>query len=357
MARRRRFPPNQRRSMDWLFRSRRAEPKGGADLPASTGNAERALRALLAASIILPILIFSGVAWIAYRQHFKDSHNRFETMLSVVYEHALKVFETFELAAKYTDELFEDVTDEQLIASEADYHARLKVLTDTLPQLRDIWVIDRNGHPLVSGTIFPMPHHLDLSDRDHFVFHKNNAASGMFISDVIDSRAADRRVIVIARRRSHRSQRVPRNHDDGDRAGIFRRLLFDAAAATQRHRRARARGRRHPGPPSGSWRPARPIGAADADFRANLRIAAKRNPDRGLAVRRRRAHHRLPPAAASRHLRGGRRGDSYHRPRLDAGDAEPCVLRHPRHHHHGLAGLDRAPPYAAGIDGLRAAAP
>jgi two-component system NtrC family sensor kinase len=188
--------------MDWLFRSRRAEPKGGADLPASTGNAERALRALLAASIILPILIFNGVAWIAYRQHFKDAHNRLETMLSVVYEHALKVFETFELAAKYTDELFEDVTDEQLIASEADYHARLKVLTDTLPQLRDIWVIDRNGHPLVSGTIFPMPHHLDLSDRDHFVFHKNNAVSGMFISDVIDSRAADRRVIVIARRRA-----------------------------------------------------------------------------------------------------------------------------------------------------------
>src|SRR6266511_1130202 len=198
------LPPDHRRSMDWHFRSRRAEPKGGADppRPASTGNAERALRALLAASVILPILIFSGVAWIAYRQHFKDAHNRLETMLSVVYEHALKVFETFELAAKYTDELFEDVTDEQLIASEADYHARLKVLTDTLPQLRDIWVIDRNGHPLVSGTIFPMPHHLDLSDRDHFVFHKSNAVSGVFISGVIDSRAADRRAIVIARRRA-----------------------------------------------------------------------------------------------------------------------------------------------------------
>src|SRR6266851_3320950 len=66
------LPPNHRRSMDWHFRSRRAEPKGGADppRPASTGNAERALRALLAASIILPILIFSGVAWIAYQQHF-----------------------------------------------------------------------------------------------------------------------------------------------------------------------------------------------------------------------------------------------------------------------------------------------
>jgi two-component system NtrC family sensor kinase len=188
--------------MDWLPRSRRTEPTG-ADLTrtAPGGNAERALRALLAASIILPILIFGGIAWIAYQQHFEDARSRLEAMLGVVYEHASKVFETFELAARYTDEIFEDVSDAQIIASEAHYHARLKVLTDRLPQLRDVLVIDRDGHPLVSGTIFPMPHHLDLSDRPWFVHHKRDAASDISISDVIQSRLAERQVIVIARRR------------------------------------------------------------------------------------------------------------------------------------------------------------
>jgi signal transduction histidine kinase/ActR/RegA family two-component response regulator len=199
--------PNQRRFMDWLFHSRRVGPTGADQRSAAAGNAERALRALLAASIILPILIFAGIATIAYQQHFRDGRTRLEATLGVIYEHALKVFETFELAARYTDELFDDVSDEQIIASEAEYHARLKTLTDNLPQLRDILVIDRNGRPLVSGTIFPMPHQTDLSGRDFFARHRQDPASGVLISGVIQSRVADRHVIVISRRRPDPSGR------------------------------------------------------------------------------------------------------------------------------------------------------
>ena len=189
--------------MDWLFRSRKTEPTDGAD-PASvagSGNAERPLRALLAASIVLPILIFAGISWVAFHRHFQDARDRLDTTLGVIYEHALKVFETFELTARYTDELFEGVSDEEIVASHATYHQRLKVLIDTLPQLRDLWVIDRNGRPLVSGTIFPLPAHLDVSGRDYFAFHRDNPTSTLFISEVIQSQAANRRAIVIARRR------------------------------------------------------------------------------------------------------------------------------------------------------------
>jgi two-component system NtrC family sensor kinase len=194
--------PNQRHFMDSLFRTRKVEPTDGADARADGGgNADRPLRALLAASLILPILIFTGVSWTAYHRHFQDARERLETTLGVIHEHALKVFETFELTARYTDELFADVSDEQMIASEAHYHERLKGLVDTLPQLRDIWVIDRAGRPLVSGTIFPMPLDLSTTDRDFFAFHRDNATSTVFISEVIQSRAVDRRVIVIARRR------------------------------------------------------------------------------------------------------------------------------------------------------------
>ena len=188
--------------MDWLFRSRTAEADG-ADLPrpASSGNAGRALRVLLAASFVLPVLIFSGVSWIAYQQHFKDAHTRLEATLGIIYEHATKVFDTFELAAHYSDEVFEDLSDEQIVANEAGYHARLKVLTDALPQLRDIWVVDRDGHPLVSGTIFPMNHAIDVSDREFFIFHRDHVSDQVTISDVIQSKAADRRVISLVRRR------------------------------------------------------------------------------------------------------------------------------------------------------------
>jgi two-component system, NtrC family, sensor kinase len=164
-------------------------------------DAERPLRILLVASIVLPILIFSGVSWIGYREYFSDAQRRLETTTGEVYEHAAKVFETFELTARYTDELFDDVTDTQILADEAQYHGRLKAVVDMLPQLRDILVIDSNGHPVVSATFFPAQHDLDLSDRPFFSGLKNDPARTSFISDLFASRLADRRLFVISRHR------------------------------------------------------------------------------------------------------------------------------------------------------------
>ena len=171
-------------------------------MAAHVRDAERPLRLLLAASIVLPLALFALAAWLSYHQHFADARRELQGKLGHVYEHALKVFETLELAAKYTDELFADVPDNAIAASEAGYHQRLRVLTDTLPQLRDIWLIGRDGHPVVSGTIYPMPRAIDLSDRDWFVFQKDAREITTYISPVLQSRAADRRVIVISRRRN-----------------------------------------------------------------------------------------------------------------------------------------------------------
>ncbi len=62
--------------------------------------------------------------------------------------------------------------------SKASYNARLRALTDMLPQLADIWVIDADGRPLVSGTVFPIPRQLDLSDRAYFRVHKDKQVEG-----------------------------------------------------------------------------------------------------------------------------------------------------------------------------------
>ncbi|MEA2930285.1 MAG: hypothetical protein QOG38_2713, partial [Hyphomicrobiales bacterium] len=65
--------------------------------------------------------------------------------------------------------------------------------TETMPQLADIWVIGADGHPLVSGTVYPMPRELDLSDRDYFRVHKNNEIQGVYVSDVVQARATNSR--------------------------------------------------------------------------------------------------------------------------------------------------------------------
>ena len=155
------------------------------------GDAERPLRLLLIAAIVIPVALFSIASAIAYREYMRDAQERLQRNLSTVYEHSVKVYETFEVTERYLDALLAGVTDEQIRANEAYYNARLRAFTETMPQLADIWVIDASGRPMVSGTIFPMPRQLDVSDRDYFRAHKNNPAEGVYVSDILQSRITD----------------------------------------------------------------------------------------------------------------------------------------------------------------------
>ena len=47
--------------------------------------------------------LFAG--WLSYQQHVADARDRLDRDLGRIYEHALKVFETFDLCARYLDEL------------------------------------------------------------------------------------------------------------------------------------------------------------------------------------------------------------------------------------------------------------
>jgi two-component system NtrC family sensor kinase len=156
------------------------------------GRAEWALHWLLAAAIVLPLAVLAIGSTISYRQHHVEARDRLGADLGRVYEHAVKVFETFEISARYVDELFLYVSDGQIRAFENEYNRQLRSLTETLPQLADIWIIDRNARPLVTGTIYPAPQ-IDLSDRAYFRAHKNGEAQGLYIGDVVTARTSNER--------------------------------------------------------------------------------------------------------------------------------------------------------------------
>ena len=144
------------------------------------------------------------------------------------------MFETIELTSRYLDELLDDVTDEQIRADEADFNARLRALTDTLPQLADIWV-DRVPTAIRScpGTVFPMPRQLDLSDRDYFRVHRDNRGRRALCRRRRARRApptqrGQPRFFTLSRKRTGTERRVRRRDDDLDLARLFPRLLRDA---------------------------------------------------------------------------------------------------------------------------------
>ena len=168
---------------------------------AELASALRPVRLLLAASILLPLALFMFASWVSHQQHLAEARDRVHRNLNTVYEHALKVFDTFELSARYLDEVTEEQSDADIRQDEADLSARLKSITDKLPQLRDLWVVSATGMPLVSATIRPMPK-MDLSDRDYFRVHRDNPKSGTYVSEILKARAADTTFFTLSRRRS-----------------------------------------------------------------------------------------------------------------------------------------------------------
>ena len=164
----------------------------------------RALWLLVVLSLLLPATALAIAGALSYRAQFDDARDRLQRDLNRIYEHAVKVFETFDLSARYVDEILTDTTDSQMRANEAAFNAKLKAVQQTLPQLRDIWILDQQGFPVVSGTIFPMPQ-VNLSDRPYFSVHKNREVSGAYVSDVMDARVADLQFFAISRRRVAKS--------------------------------------------------------------------------------------------------------------------------------------------------------
>ncbi len=158
------------------------------------------MRALLVISIALPLAIFAVASWISYFEHFREAEDRLQRTLSTIYEHASKVFDTFELSTEYLEEVLTSASIEQIRANEAAYSDRLRRVIERLPQLRDLWIIDAAGFPVVSGTVHPMPQ-IDLSDRRYFSFHKDSDTASTYISEVLEARAANTKFFAITRAR------------------------------------------------------------------------------------------------------------------------------------------------------------
>jgi two-component system, NtrC family, sensor kinase len=163
-------------------------------------SAERPIRLLVTATIVVPVLLFLGVSWVSYQQHREDAIDRVQRNLGIVNEHARKVFETFDLTERYLEQILGDATDEQIRSAEAAYSRRLQVMVSALPQLRDIWIVDAKGIPLVAGTVFPMPK-IDVSDREYFTVHRDGRSDGVYVSELLDARAAEVQFFSISRRR------------------------------------------------------------------------------------------------------------------------------------------------------------
>ncbi|MFN3659012.1 MAG: ATP-binding protein [Pseudolabrys sp.] len=143
----------------------------------------RLLKVMMVASLVLPAVLFAFAGWATYRNFERVSDERIERSLDILHEHALKVLQTVERTFAEIGEVTRGMSDDDIRMNEGPLHGRLKRIVEALPQLQGIVIVDRDGRPLASANILPVPKHVDFSDRDFFT-EQSGADAGTYVSGV-----------------------------------------------------------------------------------------------------------------------------------------------------------------------------
>src|SRR5580692_6817782 len=120
-------------------------------------SAIRVLRLMMVASIVLPAILFVFASWMNYRHFQEVADDRIERSLDILHEHTLKVFQTVERAIAEVNEIVRGMSDDDIRRDQLHLHERAKHIVDALPQVRAIFLIDRDGRPLVSSQLRRIP--------------------------------------------------------------------------------------------------------------------------------------------------------------------------------------------------------
>ena len=212
----------------------------------------RLLKTMLAASIVIPLVLFSYASWINYRDTIAHADEQLTASLNILSEHASKVLQSVDLATTSVDAIVGDLSDAQIEARQEALHSQLSKLEKALATVDAIFIADRNGRALASSAIFPLPPDTSVADRDYFQAQADRNA-GTYVGAVLQSRATKERFFGVSRRRPA---------DDGQFTGIimisvmpkvftefYKQLAGDTSASFSLARRDGAILARYPAPP------------------------------------------------------------------------------------------------------------
>jgi two-component sensor histidine kinase len=112
-------------------------------------RATRSIDLLVAASIVLPLLLFVLAAWESRARMLRDAEHESMRLVDVLHEHAQKVFETEALVIEQTEERVADVAAGR--SDIAALQAYMTQMVERLPQLDAILVLGHDGEVRVAS--------------------------------------------------------------------------------------------------------------------------------------------------------------------------------------------------------------
>lgn len=188
---------------------------------------------LLAATVVVPMLLFIGASWLAYGDTKRQYEERLTRTLDLLYVGARATFETQQLIVSNVLGLIDDLNDAEIRQNEAKLHEQLQHLVRKLPQVEDVFVLDKQGHPLVAANVFPMPGNVSATDRPYFIAHRDGKEM-RYVSETFRGRLKSSDVFQYSERR----QRPDGDFDGAVLVAIppaYFAQLFEQAAKTDNY--------------------------------------------------------------------------------------------------------------------------
>src|SRR3954470_12252740 len=145
----------------------------------------RLVRLAMAASLLVPCLLFAFAAWTSLRNLEALADERIVRSLDVQQEQARKAFEIVDLTLANANELISGMSDQDIRNNEERLHLQFKKLADAVAIVQSIWIYGKDGRALVSSSAHPPPLQ-SYSDRDFYRAHVN-ADIGTYYGQVYNS--------------------------------------------------------------------------------------------------------------------------------------------------------------------------
>ena len=142
--------------------------------PPATFGTVRLLRALLAATLIVPALLFAAVAWQERQVLMEEAARRAEKSAEVLEQHAAAAFHAYELIFARLDEHLQAVPGED----EQARHAYLAAIDhEQLKEVGSLFLIDAAGRVTAHSRFVPVKP-TTVADRDYFQMLASGDESG-----------------------------------------------------------------------------------------------------------------------------------------------------------------------------------
>jgi len=166
----------------------------------SIGGAIRLLKILLVASVIVPIAVFAAASWYAWLDIRSQAIEQASRTAQILREHALKVFETHELALDEIADRIRGLSWEAIEASK-DLHEAFVRTTDRHDQVTSAFVVSPKGFVANTSSRKPVAGapEVNVTDRSYFKAALEGR-TGTYIGEPVVGRVTGVPVLHVARR-------------------------------------------------------------------------------------------------------------------------------------------------------------